>query len=644
MSVTVTFQPGGKAVVVPAGTELLAAARAAGVEIDSPCGGEGTCGKCMVRVLAGEVDSESLGLLSHDAVADGYVLACKTRVLAPAVTVEVPEPESREHGKFSDSPDDVFLIRHELLPKTWDFDPLALKWLLEVPPPRLEQGMSDLDRLVRSIQHDWGKSEVTVPLAVMRKLADALRAEHGQVTVTLIRVDDRLHVVDVEPGNCTVRHYGVAIDVGTTTVAVQLVYLPLAQIVATRSDYNDQVACGLDVISRINYASRPDRLEELRSRVLATINRLIRQVAESHDVRPAEISNAVVSGNTTMTHLLLGLKPEFIRLEPYTPTVLNGLYLPAAEVGLQISPESWVYVSPSVGSYVGGDITAGALCTDLAADTDEVNLFIDIGTNGEIVIGNREFLLTCACSAGPAFEGGGIECGMRAALGAIERVQVDPETGQARVSTVGNVRPKGICGSGMISLLADLFVTGWIDPAGKFARRRQSPAIQVEGRFARYTIVPAEASATGKALTISELDIENIIRAKAAIYSACALMLKQVGMTFADITSIYIGGGFGRFLDLEKATIIGLVPDLPREKFHYIGNSSLMGSYMVLVSQEYRRRQVELARRMTYVELNTDPGYMDQYTAALFLPHTDPAQFPSVQAAVARLRRPGPAQ
>jgi len=241
--------------------------------------------------------------------------------------------------------------------------------------------------------------------------------------------------------------------------------------------------------------------------------------------------------------------------------------------------------------------------------------------------------MTCACSAGPAFEGGGIDCGMRAALGAIERVEIDPATGVCKSGTIGDTKPVGICGSGMIALIADLFITGWIDPAGKLNRSKPSPAIQVEGRKASYAIATAAQSGTGKALRISESDIENIIRTKGAIYSACALMLEQVGLGFDDLAHVYIAGGFGRFLDLRKATILGLVPDLPPERFKYIGNASLMGSYMTLISKDYHQRQIELANRMTYIELSTDPSYMDHYTAALFLPHTDPSLFPSVQAA-----------
>jgi uncharacterized 2Fe-2S/4Fe-4S cluster protein (DUF4445 family) len=628
----ILFQPSGRRVTVPAGTGLLDAARTAGIDTESPCGGKGTCGKCIVRIATGEVDSQSLGVLAPGAVSDGYVLACRTRVLDEPLTVEIPEQIGRAGGKFSDSSADARLVRHELLPQRWHYDPLAVKCYLEVPEPEAEGGLSDLDRVVRALLQQWGKAEVRVTLPVLRRLATALRAEAGRITTTLVRESGCLHLIAVEAGDTTVRHFGIAVDVGTTTIAVQLVYLPLAEIVAVRSDYNDQISCGLDVISRINYARRPDRLEDLRRRVLDTVNRLILQVCESHDVNPHEISNAILSGNTVMTHLLLGLNPEHIRIAPYTPTLHETPFLNAGDVGLQINPESWVAFSPCVGSYVGGDITAGVLCTDLATDTEAVSLFIDIGTNGEIVVGNRDFLITCACSAGPAFEGGGIGCGMRAALGAIEGVEVDPETGQADWRTIGNVKPKGICGSGMISLLAGLFSTGWIDAAGKFDRSRPSPIIHCVGRRATYTLVAASESDSGQALLISETDIENIIRAKAAIYSACALLVKQVGLNFTDLAHVYIAGGFGRFLDLDQATTLGLIPDLPSERFQYIGNSSLMGSYIVLVSQEYRQLQLELARRMTYVELSTDPTYMDQYTGALFIPHTDPERFPTVRA------------
>ncbi len=646
----VVFQPAGRSVEVEPGAEMLDAARAAGVEIEAPCGGKGRCGRCIVRIVSGRADSDSLSVMPAAQVAEGQVLACRTRVGDEPLVIEVPEQVGTKGGQIPEE-DETWMVRGELLPQEWQFDPLAVKWTITVPPPQQDDGLSDVDRFLRAIQLEWGRKErlpvdsfklfedlksmlidVKIPLGTTRALAQALRAEDGRVTASLVRTGRNLRCVRVEPGHVPERNFAIAVDVGTTTITVQLVDLVGARIVATRSSYNDQVACGGDVISRIEYARRANGIPELRRRVLDTINRLLAQGCQACSVDPHEISNAVVSGNTTMTHLLLGLDPEYIRLEPYTPTLLEMPYLTADEVGIDINPDSWICFSPNVGSYVGGDITAGLLCTDLATDTDELCLLIDIGTNGELVVGNRDFMLCCACSAGPAFEGGGIECGMRASIGALERVDIDPETGEPSWTTIGGAPPSGICGSGMIDLLANLFRTGWLDPAGKLVRDRSSEWIRAEGKRARYLIVPAEQSATGQDITISELDVENILRAKAAIYSACALMLEQVGVEFDDLSQIYIAGGFGRFLDLEQAVTIGLIPDIPRDRFRFIGNSSLIGSYMVVVSREFRKRQERLAARMTYFDLSSAPGYMDQYTAALFLPHTDPARFPTVAA------------
>ena len=634
---SITFQPSGITLDVQAKTTLLDAARQAGVEIDAPCGGKGTCGNCSVRIVSGEVACENPGVLTQAEIDQGFVPTCRTYIQNSDIVVDVPDPSGRFGGQFGDE-DSMELIDPALLPAPEDRRPLTEKINICVPPPQKADGLSDLDRLTRTLQPRLGKGDILFPLSVVRQVADALRAADGNVTVTITETPSgqlfslsspsgeggKYRVTAIEANDGTGRHYGVAVDVGTTTVAVQLVDLSDMKILSTCTDYNGQLACGLDVISRIDYARRPDRREELRSRVLRTINRLIHQSARRSRVEPSEIACAAISGNTTMIHLLLGLNPEYIRLDPYTPTLLDAPFFTASEIGIDINQPAPVMISPAVGSYVGGDITAGILCTDLANYGDEVCLFIDIGTNGEVVLGNREFLLTCACSAGPAFEGGGIKCGMRAAAGAIEKVEVDSATGRAAWQTIGKVMPRGVCGSGMISLLAQLLQMGWIDAAGKLNRSKPSEAIQIDGRHAAYTLVSAKESATGRAIAIDEQDIENIIRAKAALYAACALMLAQVGMEFHDLRKVFIAGGFGRFLNLNEAIAIGLLPDLPRDRFHFIGNASLKGSYMALVSQKHRERQNEQARRMTYLELNTAPSYMDQYTAALFLPHTNP--------------------
>ena len=464
----------------------------------------------------------------------------------------------------------------------------------------------------------------------MQTLPQTIRASNGKVTVTLCEEENKYEIINLEPGDRSHCHFGIAVDVGTTTIAVHLVDLSKCAILATLTDYNGQIPCGLDVISRINYARRKGGLEELRKRALETVNRLICKATESREIDLQELCEAAISGNTTMTHMVLGINPEYIRLGPYVPALLESAIFPAKDVGISINPQAKICFSPGIGSYVGGDITAGILCTDLSKGVGETNLFLDIGTNGELVAGNNEFLMACACSAGPAFEGGGIEFGMRAAQGAVEKVEVDGRSGRAKYWTIGNVMPKGICGSGMISLVAELYFKGMIDSAGKLDRSKAPDNLIITGRQARYIVVPAREAGQGKAITVSDADIENIVRAKAAIYSACCLMLSHLEIGFDDLAHVYIAGGFGRFLDIEKAIAIGLLPDVAREKFVYVGNASLSGSYRLLVSGEQRRLQKELARRITYIDLSDDPRYMDHYTAALFLPHTDLNRFPSI--------------
>lgn len=609
------------------GTELIDAALKAGVEISAPCGTKGTCGKCVVKVTEGDVKGEESLSLSKEAVKEGYVHACKTIVRNRNFTIEIPQQTSKR-SQFAPSEHDLMRIKAELLPGEWEMHPMVKSVALVVDKPQPEDGQSDLDRFLQSLRNNIEK-DIKVSLDYLKQLAITLRQDNGRLTAFVFCHEEENYLVDIKPGHEKSDQYGLAIDLGTTSVSVQLVSLPSGKILKTVTDYNQQISCGVDIIGRINYAQRPDRLEELKNRVLKTFNGLIQKLIDELQLEREKIYSAVISGNTTMTHLLLGLTPEYIRLEPYTPTILNLEIQKAGEIGLNIHPHAPVHISPAVGSYVGGDITAGLLCTDLASDSEEINLFLDIGTNGELVVGNNEFIMTCACSAGPAFEGGGIMCGMRASGGAIESVKIDAETGVPVLKTIHGAKPQGICGSGIISLLASLFSSGWIDSAGKFDRSRLNPRIRVEGRQAFYLLANGDESETGNPLLISEAEIENVIRAKAAIYSACSLMLNQLDIGFESIASFYIAGGFGHFLNLEDCITIGLLPDIDRNKFKFIGNSSLLGSYMLLISKEYQQKQKALSNRMTYLDLSTDPAYMDHYTAALFLPHTDLSRFPS---------------
>jgi uncharacterized 2Fe-2S/4Fe-4S cluster protein (DUF4445 family) len=609
----VTFLPAKRSAEVDEGTALLDAATAAGVLIEAPCGGEGTCGDCRVRVEAGAVDRVRAGCLSNDEIEDGWALACSSRVTGD-VTVAVPEVEEDRRPK---------VVGLDGRPVEAEPEPYARRVALEVEPPSLENSFSDLERLERAA----AEGPLVCDLQVLRELAAALRSADGRVTATL----SQGALLRIQPGDRIAGSHGVAIDVGTTTCAAHLVGLSRGRIVGTAADYNGQIARGLDIISRINYARTPERLAEMRSLVLETLNGLLGGLCRSHNIAPEDIDNACVAGNTTMIHLLLGLDPEQIRLEPYTPTVNRPPPLPAREVGLEILPAAPVCFAPGVGSYVGGDITAGLLASSLATDDQDVALFLDIGTNGEVVVGNGEWLMACAASAGPAFEGSGVSCGVRAAPGAVERVVVDGDSGRASVSVIGGGKARGICGSGMIDLLAELAMHGLLDPSGKLNPDRcPEDRLRRDGRILGYVVVDEGDSATGEALVIDENDLQNLLRTKAAIYSACSLMLRSVGLGFEDVTRVHVAGAFGRYLDLERSIRIGLLPDVPRDRFVYLGNAALAGAHALLTGARARDKVGELADRMTYLELNVDPSYMDEYMAALFLPHTDLSRFPSV--------------
>jgi len=638
----VTFLPAGRAADVAVGTSLLDAAAQAGITITAPCGGEGVCGECRVRIAAGSVERVSRGCLSAEELARGWVLACSSRVVAD-VTVHVQPQEAAGAAQIVA---DGAELRVGQEPRAPAAEPLAGKRLLEVEPPSIDNSFCDFERLARAVRTTGGPNSITAGLGVLRELAAALRAEDHRVTATIVAGDDTTpaEVVRIEPGDTTDSQVGLAIDVGTTTCAVSLIDLARHHVLDTSADYNGQLSRGDDIISRIHYAKAPQRTDELRRLVLETLNTLIEDLCGRHGVAPGEIDNAAVAGNTTMIHLLLGLPPEFIRLDPYTPTVNRPGRLRVSEVGLHVNPSAWVLFAPGVGSYVGGDISAGLLQTAMAEESDEVRLFLDIGTNGEVVIGTGEWLMACAASAGPAFEGMGVSCGMRAGRGAIERVRIDPESYEADVTVIGGGQPKGICGSGYIDLLAELWSAGLLDPSGKLDPLRGAGQIrqaETGGRNLAYALVGEGQSDTARPITIDERDIQNLLRTKAAVYAACAIMLKSVGLEFDAIAEVYVAGGFGRFLDLEKSITIGLLPDLPLERFTYLGNSALAGAQRMLCEADARRKVIEIADRMTYLELNVDPTYMNEYTAAMFLPHTDVDRFPTVKpATVSRPSKP----
>jgi uncharacterized 2Fe-2S/4Fe-4S cluster protein (DUF4445 family) len=590
----VRFLPREVTVEIEAGKFIHEAAILAGLhDLELPCAGEGTCGQCLV---------ETGGTL---------VPACQTRITRD---LDVILPERASATAMRVVGDSQFLLSEDQLPDPSSLTPLFRLERLTLPVPTVEEHYSDWARLIRAL--GGGPAEVGLP--VLRGLAEAVRAEDGRITVDVSERNGVTVIEQVRGGHGTRPAFGLAVDIGTTTIALQLVDLENGRVVDTRTTYNQQLTRGADIITRIDYARTPERLAELRKLVLITINGLIRETPAA----PADIRAAFVAGNTTMIHLLLGLPPRYIREAPYVPTVNPVPPLTGVDVGLDIHPDAVVECAPGVGSYVGGDITSGLLTTDLLTNHDDVLLFLDIGTNGEIVIGNADWMVGCACSAGPAFEGAGIGCGMRASEGAIERVEIGRDRRTLRLEVIGGGAPRGICGSGLICLLGELFARGLVDAAGHLNHDPTNPRLIASAGRRAFELAPG--------IAITENDIENLIRTKASIYAACALVLDNVGIECNAIARVYIAGGFGRYIRISDAILIGMLPDLEPARFRYLGNSALTGAYIALLSREHRRRLAETAARMTYIDLSSDPRYMDAYIQAMFLPHTDRARFPSV--------------
>lgn len=626
----IRFLPFDVSVEAPPDSTLLEAARAAGLPLNTACGGKGTCGKCLVQIMDGEYETRPSSSLPSRLLKEGYALSCLTRV-KDHLTVGLPQFQEIIIRNVLSS---RFLEEHKnTISGTFEIDPPIEKVEVDLPPPSLENNGSDLRRLERELRKKRPIRELDCEYSALRKLAHAVREKEGKTTAVLFRSGATWTVLDVEPAAPGKRICGLACDLGTTTVVLHLVDLESGEVLGTSSTLNPQVARGEDVISRIHYARKPGHLKELHDLIIGAVNHLIDKAVLASRVSAEDIYYASFSGNTTMAHLFLDLEPRFIREEPYVPTFNELPFFAARDLGLKTNPAARVHLAPAVGSYVGGDITAGLLFTPLYRDPEKISLFIDAGTNGELVVGNREWLMTCACSAGPAFEGSGTRCGMPAAEGAIEKISLE-DSGRAVYQVIGNTRPKGLCGSGWVDLLAELFFHGYVDRQGKFNAPKAGERLLHDAEGPAFLIEEGKNTFWGKDLVITERDIANLIRTKAAIFSACLLLLKKAGLTFDKIDAFYVAGGFGQNLSIHNAILIGLLPDLERNKFSYLGNTSLLGAYLICLSDENRRLAIDIAEKMTYIELNTDPSYMNEYTGALFLPHTQIDLFPSVRQAL----------
>jgi len=630
---TIRFLPGDVSVKVEPGTTILAAATRAGVFINSVCGGDVVCGRCRVIVREGNVDEDSPHFLTREEVREGYVLACEARVASDAV-VEVP-PETRLHGEPVSPESQVPYLADisRLLRWKTRLTPLVRKTYLELSPPDLDNNLPDLERLEHALRKTVRCEAFQTSLPVARDLPGALRRANWRVTVLTAWRGPVAEIIAVEPGDTTDRHYCVAADIGTTTVVCHLVDLTTGRTFGQAARYNSQARHGADVIRRIIYASRGAEQErQMREAIVSDVNELVGELCETYDVTVGDISLITAAGNTTMIHMLLGLPVENIRREPYVGAAYHVGPVRAAEAGLRIHPRGMLYCLPSVAGFVGADISAGIFATGLAK-SDELRMLLDVGTNGEIAIGNRDFLVCASASAGPAFEGAECSCGMRATDGAIDHLRLSPADGSAECSTVSLARPVGICGTGFVDLVAEMLRIGLIDKTGRIhpeacpARVREDEGGQLE-----FVVVPAEHSGSGRDIVVTQADVHNILRAKGAIYAATSVLLKALSMTFDDLAEIMVAGAFGSFLNISSAVFIGLLPDVPRERLRFVGNTSLAGAKLAGLSHGCYEEVRRIASACTYIELSTHPSFMDEFVAACFFPHTRVELFPTVLA------------
>jgi uncharacterized 2Fe-2S/4Fe-4S cluster protein (DUF4445 family) len=621
----VTFLPAEKEVEVPTGTLISEAIQIADLEISQPCGGQGRCGRCAVIFEGTGVRRRSTIRLSAEDIEAGYALACQA-VIEGDATVHIPEQEQVIRRLVTDKSAKKVEI-------PFPYDPESMQTVrsfqVTLDEPTLDDNRDDVSRLETKLS-TLGYESIEIPLPLLRRLGGILRESNWSPWV-IVETDQqdgqkaRLIDLKTEP----IKPLGLAIDIGTTTVTAYLVDLESGEVTASAAEYNGQISHGEDVISRIIFAKKGDGLDILGNRVRETIDTLLERIRRRTGIQSQDIHKVTVSGNTTMMHLFLKIPPESIRLTPYIPVVNHPVHYLASDLEVNVHPLASVDCLPGVASYVGSDISAGVLACGMTG-SDELTLFIDVGTNGETVLGTKDWMVTCACSAGPAFEGAGVVDGMRATQGAIEEVWVHSQTLEPSYRVIGDVAPKGICGSGLISLLAELFVTGVIDRGGNVKLDLDTPRVRQGSHGPEYVIAWGEETESGKDIVITKVDVENLMRAKAAIYAGFTVLATSVGLELSDVQRVLVGGAFGQYINVEKAIQIGLLPDLPWDRFSFLGNTSVLGAYMALLSKSAREQIKKIAQIMTYIELSADNEFFNAFTAALFLPHTEINRFPSV--------------
>ncbi len=620
---TITFIPSYRKIDVEKGTTVLEAAQKSGLNINVVCGGHGKCGKCIVIIKSGrsEFDREKYGrFFTENEMAAGSCLACVTTVISD-LQVFVPDSTLIQEQK----------ILTEGLPPDIEFIPSVKKYYVELSPPTLDDPQPDLTRLLWGIEKKYGPppDKVYAPLEILRIIPERLRHGNWKATATVALVPGGYRMIGIEENDTTGRLYGVAVDLGTTTVVAYLRDLTDGSVLSVASNYNRQISCGEDILSRVNFAKK-NGLARLQALAVESINAAITLAANRAGIDRDDIYEVVIAGNTVMTHILLGIDPGYMISEPYVPVVRRALSAAGSRLGIACDPNGTIFAFPAVSDFIGGDIIADIIACGME-EREEISLLIDIGTNFEVVLGNKDWMFSCAGAAGPALEGGEVLFGMRANPGAIERITIDPDTLDPTFSTINGFRPCGICGSGLIDLLAGLICACVIDRNGRIDEGITNRRVRNGRHGMEYVIVFANETDIKKDIVITENDIKSLIMSKASILAACVTLMKQAGITREQIATIYFAGAFGNYLDKRNATIIGLIPEIPIEQIKNIGNGAIAGANIALINRKKRKILDEIAFRIAYIELNAEPSFMDEYTQGTFLPHTDLSLFPNVQ-------------
>ncbi len=618
----VVFFPPNEEVTVESGTSLLDAASTARISIKNLCGGDGICGRCKMIVKEGDVSGDVSPKLTREEIRKGFVLACMTYVQSD-VTIEIPkETLAKEKVKADRDAERFRTFEQTVALKGSEPFPLVKKVYVELDEPTLANNTADHERLMDILCRKIGVSKMQTGLKIIKILPDILRDNGFKITATVGLRKEIAEIMNVEGGNTEGANFIIAVDIGTTTIVAHLIDVNTLQTLDAQACYNSQSIYGREVTRRMITAEKKGD-NELQKMLVQDINQLIENQANQNSVDLKDINAVVCAGNTAMGHFLLGLPVENIRRYPYVATSVDPPPLRAAEVGIEINPRGLLYSLPGISAWVGSDIIAGILATGLY-EQDEVSLLVDIGTNGETVIGNREWIVSSSASAGPALEGASLSCGIQAEKGAIEKFFI--EDGAIGYKTIDDYPPKGICGSGIIDLVSVLLQFEVIDRSGNFVEKESNTFEEIDGKRS-YVLVPKDKTRTGKQIFVTESDIENIITAKAAIYAAMKILVKRLDMSFDDIDRFYIAGAFGNYIDIESAIAIGLIPNLSRDRIVNAGNTSIKGAKIAALYKDAFDKIEEIRRKTTYYDLMGANDYVDEFKKAMFIPHTDIDEF-----------------